>query len=212
MVIKEKIQQQAIALFSDRGFSTVTMRQIAEALNISPGNLTYHYKSKSDLIAVIYQRMHEEAKDYIVTEGYITLYHFEQMMEKYYQLTQRYKFFFNDVVHITRQFPKVGKMYEESNLLRFEQGKKLIDYYVASGRMKPASALIDYDKLVHNIWMISAFWSSQEQVIPSSNYSTNKTTPVNMVMQLLIPHLTEKGLEEYQQIKQFTQNTNVSSK
>jgi len=207
MSIKEKIQQQAIALFSDKGFSAVTMRQIADALGISPGNLTYHYKSKSDLIAVIYQQMHEEAKDYIITEGYITLHHFEQMMEKYYKLTQRYKFFFNDVVHITRQYSEVGKMYEESNLLRFEQGKKLLDYYVASGRMKPASALIDYDKLVHNIWMVSAFWSSQEQVIPSPDYPTNKTTPVDMAMQLLIPHLTEKGMEEYQQIKKFTQTS-----
>ncbi|OJJ23952.1 TetR family transcriptional regulator [marine bacterium AO1-C] len=206
--MKEKIQQKAITLFSDKGFSAVTMRQIAEALDISPGNLTYHYKSKNELIQVIYQRMHEEAKDYIISEGYITLHHFEQMMEKYYRLTQRYKFFFNDVVHITRQYPEVGKMYEESNLLRFEQGKKLLEYYVASGRMKPASSLIDYNKLVHNIWMVSAFWSSQEQVIATATYSVNKTTPVDMAMQLLIPHLTEKGLEEYQQIKKFTHTSN----
>ncbi|WP_271784241.1 TetR/AcrR family transcriptional regulator [Aquimarina algiphila] len=203
MKIKDKIYNKALTLFNAKGFSSVTMRQVAESLGISPGNLAYHYKTKADLIQVIYKNMHTEASDYITTEGYITLHDFELMMKKFYQLMKRYHFFFNDVVHITRQYPEVAKMYEESNLIRFKQGKKLVDYYVESGRMKPESEFIDYDKLVYNIWMISAFWSSQEQVITSSNYTVNKTTPVEMAMQLLLPYLTEKGIEEYRQIKKF---------
>ncbi|TCI91431.1 TetR/AcrR family transcriptional regulator [Tenacibaculum sp. M341] len=203
MSVKDKIQASAISLFNEKGFSSVTMRQLAEALQMSPGNLTYHYKTKKSLIELIYKKMHEEASNYIVTEGYITLHDFELMMERFHGLMKRYRFFFNEVVHIIRQFPEVKKMYEASNLIRFEQGRKLINYYVESGRMKPESLFVDYNKLVHNIWMISAFWSSQDQVITTPTYQVNQTTPVAMVMQLIIPHLTEKGLEEYQQIKKF---------
>ncbi len=38
-------------LIAERGFENVTMRQIAEAANVSLGTITYHFRSKEELIA-----------------------------------------------------------------------------------------------------------------------------------------------------------------
>lgn len=151
----------------------------------------------------IYQLMHEEAVDFILPKGYLTLYHFEEMMMNYITFNQKYSFFFNDVVFITTQFPKVGKMYEASNLQRFKEGRKLIDYYVESNRMFPETEQIDYDKLVHSIWMITAFWTAQSRVISHHSYQINKVLPLQFLWQLLFPFLTKKGWDEYRDLQKF---------
>ena len=200
---KEKILTSAIALFNTRGLTSVTMKQIADDLKMSPGNLTYHYKTKALLLEEIYQRMDAESKDYILPGGYLTLHHFETMMMNYYEMGLRYRFFFQDVVHMVREYPQVGKMYEASNLSRFKEGRDLVDYYVETDRMVPSSPPIDYDKLVYTLWMLSAFWFSQEQIIVSERYRVNKVLPIEMLWQQLFPFLTPKGWEEYRQIKQY---------
>ncbi|MCR9252119.1 MAG: TetR/AcrR family transcriptional regulator [bacterium] len=203
MSLKERIISEAVKLYNEKGISRVTMKELADYLKISPGNLTYHYKTKSDLILAIYDIMHVEAAGYLETEGYVTLHHFEKAMTSYYQFNQRYKFFFNDVVFISREFPEVGKRYEASNMLRYKQGRMLLDYFVSSGRMVPESENVNYDRLVHIVWMTMAFWTAQSFIINDESYQVNKVSPVEMVWNLLLPLLTEKGLAEYKEIRSY---------
>lgn len=203
---KEDIIDKAIALFNEKGISTVTMRQIAEALTISPGNLTYHYKTKDELVQVIYQQIHDESSDYISFDGYITLNDFELILKKFYQLRKRYSFFFNDIVFINRQFPVVAELYKAANIRRFQQSRKLVDYYITTDRMISEDEFINYDKIVHTIWMINTFWPSQEQIMTSDEYSANQTTPIDITWQVIFPYLSKKGKEEYLQIKKFANN------
>lgn len=49
MKLKEKILIKAIELFNEKGISSTFPYQIAAAMNISTGNLTYHYKTKAIL-------------------------------------------------------------------------------------------------------------------------------------------------------------------
>ena len=65
MKLKEKILLKAVELFNEQGISSTSPNQIAAALNISPGNLTYHFKTKAILVKEVYERMHTESKDII---------------------------------------------------------------------------------------------------------------------------------------------------
>lgn len=42
--LRDKILETAIELFNKKGYAYVTLRDISDALNISPGNLTYYFK------------------------------------------------------------------------------------------------------------------------------------------------------------------------
>ncbi|WP_255405206.1 TetR/AcrR family transcriptional regulator [Tenacibaculum sp. MAR_2010_89] len=93
--MKNKIKLTAIELFNQQGISTVSMKQIADAIGISAGNLRYHYKDKASLLEVIYNEMYNETLNYILPKNsYITLFHFEEMMLKFDNLQERYLFFF----------------------------------------------------------------------------------------------------------------------
>lgn len=62
---KAEIVEEATRLFVRDGWRDVAVRDIANALNISPGNLTYHFPRKDDIIrAVLLERWEWERGRY----------------------------------------------------------------------------------------------------------------------------------------------------
>ena len=54
--MREAILVAAEELFSKNGFSAVTVRDIAHAAGANPGSVTYHFKTKDELLLEIYRR------------------------------------------------------------------------------------------------------------------------------------------------------------
>ena len=59
MKTAQRILLTALALFNRHGENTVTSVDIALELDISPGNLYYHFKGKESMVVALMQ-MHEE--------------------------------------------------------------------------------------------------------------------------------------------------------
>lgn len=51
--LKEEILKTAQTFFNEKGYQETTMRDIASALRISLGNLTYHFHKKEDLMIAL---------------------------------------------------------------------------------------------------------------------------------------------------------------
>lgn len=203
MKLKEKILHKAVELFNERGISSTSPNQIAAALEISSGNLTYHYKTKASLVREIYEKMDADSQDFIRLEGYLTLDDFRKIMSTFRDFMKRYSFFFQDLFFILQNYPEVGKLYEETNLIRLKQGRSLFEYYIETGRMIPESGGINYDFLTHNVWMVGAFWNFQSKIFSSGQIFKKSMDLVEMSWYMILPYLTEKGKEEYAQINEF---------
>ena len=50
---RQNILDTARDLFNNRGFNAVSLQEIADAVGISKGNLTYHFKRKEDLMEAL---------------------------------------------------------------------------------------------------------------------------------------------------------------
>ena len=201
--MKEKIVQTSVTLFNEKGIANVSMKQVADKLGISAGNLSYHYKTKEVLLSSIYHQMSGEALEYILPDTYITLHHFEEIIQKFREHQKKYSFFFQDIVDIIRSYPEISTLYQEATSKRLTQARALIDYYVKTERLKPEDEGVCYDQLIHVIWMVTTFWASQEQIAQIPDYEVNDCQPVELLWNMIIPLMTPKGKEEYQQIRKY---------
>ena len=57
---KERILQLSLQLFNERGERSVTTNHIAAELNMSPGNLYYHFRNKSEIIKQLMEQYQGE--------------------------------------------------------------------------------------------------------------------------------------------------------
>ena len=61
---KDAILDSAEVLFADNDVAAVTMRSIADAAGVDPASVTYHFGSKSDLIAAVIRRRYVELREH----------------------------------------------------------------------------------------------------------------------------------------------------
>ena len=57
---KDRILQISLQLFNERGERTVTTNHIAAEMNISPGNLYYHFRNKQEIIKELMEQYQQE--------------------------------------------------------------------------------------------------------------------------------------------------------
>lgn len=62
MGTKDRILAASLALFNEEGEANVSTVDIAAVLNISPGNLYYHFKGKEPIIRALFADFEEEMK------------------------------------------------------------------------------------------------------------------------------------------------------
>ena len=195
---RSEIIRQSVNLFNARGFFKVTIKEIADAMDISPGNLTYHFKKKENLLEAIQEQLLKDTEGIMVpADQEITLAHFQEMFEKFFVVQQTYRFYFTEMTYLLEEYPEITNAYRERTSTRFEDARKLVDYYIMTGRLKPEAEPHDYDDMVHSLWMVNTFWTLG-RVLAGDFGEGRFENPINSLWKMLMPYLTDKGLEEYE--------------
>lgn len=198
MDTKERIIKAAIELFNKDGINNVTIRHIAAEIGISHGNLAYHYKNKERIIDEIYTRMDREMSDAVFPEGDLSLKHYHNLLKRISEFQKRHKFFYMDMLEIARQYPAIIERYRKTISIRSDQYKKLISVFIEKGLVKEEPEPGFYESLFHSIWVMSTFWLQQKKILGEKHPLIKSGSGIKHVWEILLPHLTRKGLRAYQ--------------
>jgi AcrR family transcriptional regulator len=206
MRTKDKIINKAIELYNERGFSNVSSRDIAQDLNMSHGNLEYHYKNKEEILHAIYARMKSEVTEYFseIDPSREPFRQFDILLKKLDHFQSKYLFFNLDIIEISRQFPKLKKKVETTIQIRKDQMNASFQLFIDNGYIRKEPNAGYYQRLQHKIRVLITFWISQEMILKNFD-PTQKISMSHSIWDLLLPHLTEKGAKAYKKLQLETQ-------
>ncbi|MEV0783556.1 TetR/AcrR family transcriptional regulator [Streptomyces sp. NPDC050423] len=62
---RQRIQDVALALFAEQGYEKTSLREISEKLDVTKAALYYHFKTKEDILASIFEDLNRPVEDLI---------------------------------------------------------------------------------------------------------------------------------------------------
>lgn len=199
--IKELIITTALTLFNQNGVIKTAPRKIAEEMGISHGNLTYHYPKKEQMIQVLYDQMFGEMEGRIQAPTKVSLQFLQNLLNFYYQFQYRYRFFFLDIVEITRLYPDIAQRHLATQKKRVQETRMMLEMYVQEELLIPEKLTGSYDQIAHMIWFINNAWMGQQWVFGQKPEPKDSQTTMQMIWQLVIPYFTDKAWTEYKKLK-----------
>ena len=122
MKTKERILLTSVELFNRNGVVAITTNHIAKAMQISPGNLYFHYDNKEEILAELFKRMNQET---------YKLWRFAKgssknplaFIDENFELYWKYRFFHREMYSLRRKDPALAKMWR----LHIQKMMKLMD-------------------------------------------------------------------------------------
>lgn len=112
MKTKDKIILTSIELFNKSGVVAVTTNHIAKELNISPGNLYFHFRNKEEIIRHIFRIMCRETYSLWHTKKGEKLVHPLDLIEKNFELFWKYRFFHREMYYLRRKDAQLNKLWK----------------------------------------------------------------------------------------------------
>ncbi|MFH6604284.1 TetR/AcrR family transcriptional regulator [Maribacter algicola] len=194
---KQKILLQSLKLFNARGVSKVSLRTISDALNISVGNLQYHFKKREDIIEELYFQLVKKIDDILVVNEGDLLNSFFSTSKQMISMLYEYHFFLLDFVTIVRNNQKIKHHYAKLSKQREEQFLMLVELMIKRRVLREELLKNEYKMLFKRIEVISNFWFSSVY-IQSSTLSERVLEDYSLIVgQSIFPYLTEEGNKQF---------------
>lgn len=109
---KERILTVSRNLFNANGVKGTPIAQIAAELDMSPGNLTYHFKTKSDLVRALTDNLERQLWDGLLSlEVPLSAQQIVDHNAKMFDTLWSYRFFFNSGPFLGLMDPELGSLH-----------------------------------------------------------------------------------------------------
>ncbi len=145
---KEKILDISLALFNEKGTRIITTNHIAEACEISPGNLYYHYKNKEEIIFSLFGRMisgwdlsnknpHILQKMQEQFTGADIEVLLDSQLEKTFQFVWQYRFIHRELAELLDRNEALKKLCNQVLQRRLLEVEVMIQFLIDSKILRP---------------------------------------------------------------------------
>jgi len=133
---RERILETSLALFNREGEPHITTADIADEMNISPGNLYYHFRNKDDIIGELYAAYEKSVMPLFAVPADTDVEDLWFLLHVLFERMRDYRFLYRDLDEITSRNRKLAL--RVADLLRSFDGTvlELCRSLVRSGRMR----------------------------------------------------------------------------
>ena len=109
---RNRVLIASLLLFNEKGEPRTTTNEIANEVDISPGNLHYHYRRKEQIVEALLDAFQADAQQVLrppETED-ISLDDFWVFLHSLLECTAAYRFLFRDIEALADTYPRAGRV------------------------------------------------------------------------------------------------------
>ena len=183
-----EVLSKALDLFNQNGYAHVGMRELARELEISPGNLTYYFKKKEDVLVALLNQF--AVKNSQTMDTYLQL---ESSNANFLDLMRKIvenQFMFRGVIVGNQFFPVVvleKKVFDYPSVVakRKKGFQEIISLLGKTGHLKVDAKDVSF--LVSFITLFGRFWITEATLV---NKSPNKDEIIDHYISLFARQLS----------------------
>jgi AcrR family transcriptional regulator len=155
---RERIVHSSLELFNQQGERSVSTNHIAAHMEISPGNLYYHFPNKQAIIAVLFSEYEALVDSFLrPPQGRpATVEDKRFYLKELLSAMWRYRFLHRDLEHLLDSDAELAARYRRFSQRCVIQGAAIYEGFVAAGILKMDRVQIE--SLTLNAWIILTSW------------------------------------------------------
>lgn len=212
---REKILQTSLLLFNDEGESHVTTVDIANEMDISPGNLYYHFKGKEVIIEELFRRFDVEMTDILAQSSIDSLqvedywFYLFVIFEEIY----KYRFLYHNINDIMRTYERIQRPFSRILKAKSATARALIEHMMRQDVLL-LNSKEELEMLIQQLVMTIIYWVDYNQLIYANVKNTRDNAHaiqmhegVFQVMTLIGPHLAQHQHEFFNECKALLQRS-----
>lgn len=204
MKTKDRILQYSLQLFNEEGEQNVTPVDIANVLEISPGNLYYHFKGKDPIIHQLFVDFEEEFKMVLsapidkpleLSDNWVYFYIlFEEIAD--------FRFFYRNLQSILERYPDLESRFRRLVKLKIKTMTSIIKTLNDTGFISISE--IEAGQMAERFALQVTYWPTYQTLLDSE-----VSTPVSIhrgvfgLISQLTPYVVEGADEFLELLVQF---------
>ncbi|MES2668920.1 MAG: TetR/AcrR family transcriptional regulator [Pseudomonadota bacterium] len=188
---RQRILDTSLAMFNTQGEPNVTTNHIADELEISPGNLYYHFRNKDDIIEQLFAR-YEERMDNALAAPSGRLPELEDIwlqLHLIFECIWDYRFLYRDLVEILSRNRRMRMRFARI-LKRADERAHLVMRGLSQAGIMRASA-DELNAAATNVLVLSTFWLNYSAARGDRDEQVAIRQGIIQVMMLLAPFLRD---------------------
>ena len=195
---KDSILKTALAVFNKMGYEHVSTYDISRKLQISQGNLTYHFPTKKHLINSLAKKMISEIDEFVLEVGHdFSIKNFYDNLYKTFKINLKYKFIYMNYSQIVLNDEDLNAYFIQNSQKRKKLLFAILSQLIENEYFESKDIHAENDRLADIINMIAIYWVPEAAI-----YHSDKTDDaiikhhLQLIFMQFNPYLTKIGREE----------------
>lgn len=188
---RQRILDASLAMFNAQGEPNVTTNHIADELEISPGNLYYHFRNKDDIIEQLFQRYEERMDDALASPGgrLPELEDIWLQLHLVFECIWDYRFLYRDLVEILSRNRRLRLRFARILKRADDRAHGVMRGLTQAGIMRASAD--ELDAAATNVLVLSTFWLNYSSARGDRDEQVAIRQGIVQVMMLLAPFLRD---------------------
>ena len=195
---KPNILFAALKLFNENGFVNVRLQHIADEANVSIGNLAYHFPTKKDILAKVYEELVQRQVELLNDLNIVPLFeNLDRHWTTVFEIQSEYAFFYQDTLEITRFDESIREKYRAHIHWEKEQYIRLLQFNISRGALQPIDEA-GLARTAEHIWLAENSWLHYASISGQEEFKVGAFK--DLMWQIFSPHFSHIGKQEYDQL------------